>query len=146
MPGRFFLGVGTGENLNEHILGNKWPSIGQRQEMLEEAIEVIRLLWSGGMQTHRGRFYTVENARIYSPPSQLPPIYMAAAGEDSAEVAKRIADSLISVGANAKVVKRFGKSKPRYGQLTVSWAETEESARKTAREWWPTAALSSPLN
>ena len=64
MPGRFFLGVGTGENLNEHIVGHRWPPIGVRQEMLEEAVAVIRQLWQGGYQDHHGRFYTVERARI----------------------------------------------------------------------------------
>ncbi|HYY16184.1 MAG TPA: TIGR03557 family F420-dependent LLM class oxidoreductase, partial [Gammaproteobacteria bacterium] len=65
MPGRFFLGVGTGENLNEHIVGHRWPPYDVRLERLEEAVQVIRLLWQGGVQTHRGHHYTVENARIY---------------------------------------------------------------------------------
>ena len=68
MPGRFALGVGTGENLNEHILGQRWPPHDIRLAMLEEAVEVMRLLWQGGTQTYRGRFYTVENARIYTLP------------------------------------------------------------------------------
>src|SRR3954469_7966676 len=79
MPGRFFLGVGSGENLNEHILGDKWPAPDERLEMLEEAVEVIRLLWEGGYQTHRGKHYTVEQARIYTLPDQLPEICVAAA-------------------------------------------------------------------
>src|SRR3954465_13378228 len=66
MPGRFFLGVGSGENLNEHILGDRWPLPDERLEMLEEAVEVIRLLWQGGEQTHRGRHYTVDHARVYT--------------------------------------------------------------------------------
>src|SRR5512143_669201 len=96
MPGRFFLGVGTGENLNEHILGDKWPPVEIRQEMLTEAVSVIRLLWKGGMQSHRGTYYVVENARIYTLPDKLPDIYVAAAGPKSAEVAGRIGDGLIS--------------------------------------------------
>ena len=72
MPGRFFLGVGTGENLNEHILGDHWPAPDERLEMLEEAVEVIRLLWEGGYQTHRGKHYTVENARLYTLAGRAP--------------------------------------------------------------------------
>src|SRR5438093_3025444 len=79
MPGRFFLGVGSGENLNEHILGDRWPFPDERIEMLEVAIEVIRLLWQGGYQTHRGKHYRVEQARIYTLPDELPPIAVAAA-------------------------------------------------------------------
>jgi coenzyme F420-dependent glucose-6-phosphate dehydrogenase len=78
LPGRFFLGVGTGENLNEHVLGDRWPEGEVRLEMLEEAIEVIRLLWQGGYQSHHGRYYTVEEARIYTLPDEPPPIYLAA--------------------------------------------------------------------
>src|SRR5881227_3193228 len=84
MPGRFFLGVGSGENLNEHILGDRWPFPDERIEMLEEAIEVIRQLWEGGYQTHRGRHYRVEKARIYTLPEELPPIAVAAAGRTAA--------------------------------------------------------------
>ena len=80
LPGRFFLGVGSGEKLNEHIVGEHWPETDVRQEMLAEAIEVIRLLWEGGLKSHRGRYYTVENARIYTLPDELPPIVVAAAG------------------------------------------------------------------
>src|SRR5256714_6535348 len=73
MPGRFFLGVGTGENLNEHIFGDRWPAPDERIEMLEEAIDVIRLLWRGGTQTHRGKHYTVDHACIYTLPDPPPP-------------------------------------------------------------------------
>src|ERR671937_85128 len=72
--GRFFLGVGTGENLNEHILGDRWPGASVRREMLEEAIGVMRLLWKGGLQSHSGRHYTVENARLYTLPRRPPEV------------------------------------------------------------------------
>src|SRR5215210_7442366 len=78
MPGRFFLGVGTGENLNEHVLGDRWPAPDERIEMLEEAVEVIRLLWEGGEQTHRGKHYTVDHCRIYDLPDERPGIFVAA--------------------------------------------------------------------
>src|SRR5438067_7486426 len=107
MPGRFFLGVGTGENLNEHILGAKWPAPDERLEMLEEAVEVIRLLWQGGYQTHRGRHYTVEQARIYTLPEQLPEIAVAAAQPNAAELAGRIGDGFIGVAPERGLIEKF---------------------------------------
>src|SRR5687768_1324613 len=136
MPGRFFLGVGSGENLNEHILGDRWPETDVRLEMLEEAVEVIRLLWQGGVQSHHGKHYTVENARIYTLPEQLPEIMVAASGPKAAELAGRIGDGLITTSPDKKVTQAFdgagGSSKPHYGQMTVCWAADEASAKKTA--------------
>ena len=83
MPGRFFLGVGTGENLNEHIIGERWPAHEVRLDMLEEAVDIIRLLWEGGTQSYYGNFYTVENARIYTLPEELPVIFVAASGTET---------------------------------------------------------------
>jgi G6PDH family F420-dependent oxidoreductase len=149
MPGRFFLGVGTGENLNEHILGDKWPAPDERLEMLAEAVEVIRLLWQGGYQTHRGKHYTVEQAQIYTLPERLPEIAVAAAQPLAAELAGRIGDALINVEPDDEVVQKFdqngGSGKPKYGHLTVCWAESEEEAKKTAFEIWPNAGLEGPL-
>src|SRR5436305_3808926 len=96
MPGRFFLGVGSGENLNEHITGERWPAVDERLDMLEEAIAVMRTLWRGGQQTHRGRYYTVEQARIHTLPDQPPPIMVAAAGERAANLAGALGDGLIA--------------------------------------------------
>jgi F420-dependent oxidoreductase, G6PDH family len=150
MPGRFFLGVGTGENLNEHIFGDRWPAHDERLEMLEEAIEVIRLLWQGGEQTHRGVYYEVENARIYTLPDELPPIMIAASGPKSAEGAGRFGDGIISTAPEKKIIEKFeeagGKGKPRMGQFTVCWAEDEAEARRTAYEWWPNAAIPGELS
>lgn len=149
MPGRFFLGVGTGESLNEHILGDRWPAHDMRQEMLEEAIEIIRTLWQGDTLTYRGGYYTVENARIYTLPDQLPPILMAASGARAAEAAGRLADGFITTTPEADLLKRFeaagGSGKPSYGQLTVCWAQDDASARRTAYEYWPTAAIRGEL-
>jgi coenzyme F420-dependent glucose-6-phosphate dehydrogenase len=149
MPGRFFLGVGTGENLNEHILGDRWPAHDMRQAMLEEAIEIMRILWQGDTLTYRGVYYTVENARIYTLPDQLPPILMAASGPRAAEAAGHIADGLITTAPDGDLLKRFeaagGSGKPSYGQLTVCWAQDEASARRTAYESWPTAAVRGEL-
>src|SRR5215212_5586437 len=149
MPGRFFLGVGTGENLNEHILGDRWPPHQVRLEMLEEAVEVIRLLWQGGSQSHYGKHYTVENARLYTLPDELPRIIVAAAGPKSAEAAGRFGDGLCSTAPEAKVIEEYkaaGGNGPRYGQFTVCWAPTEAEAKRTAREIWPNAALSGELS
>jgi coenzyme F420-dependent glucose-6-phosphate dehydrogenase len=149
MPGRFFLGVGSGENLNEHILGDDWPPPGQRLEMLEEAVDIIRLLWRGGTQSFRGRHYTVDRARIYTLPEQPPPIVVAATGQRAVDLAGRIGDGLIAVGPDAELIRSFekagGEGKPRYGQVHVCWAESEAAARRTTHEWWPNTALKGNL-
>jgi G6PDH family F420-dependent oxidoreductase len=145
MPGRFFLGVGTGENLNEHIYGDRWPSYAVRREMLEEAVAVMRLLWQGGMRSHHGRHYTVEDARVYTLPPEPVHVMVAGAGPHSADLAGRIGDGFVSTAPQKEFVLRFeaagGAGKPRYGQLTVCWAADEASAKRTAREIWPNAAL-----
>ena len=147
--GRFFLGVGTGENLNEHILGDRWPEVDVRIDMLEEAVEVIRQLWKGELTSHHGRYYTVENARIYTLPETLPPIHVTAAGEKAATSAGRIGDGFISTAPQPETLQAFeragGKGKPRYGQLTVCWGDDESQARRTAVEWWPNMAVPGQL-
>jgi coenzyme F420-dependent glucose-6-phosphate dehydrogenase len=149
MPGRFFLGLGTGENLNEHVIGARWPAGDERLEMLAEAIEVIRLLWAGGQQTHRGKHYTVEDARLYTLPDELPPIVVAAAKPGAAELAGRN-DGLVGVAPDAELIERFeaagGTGKPRYGQVTACWGEDEERAKQTAYEIWPNAAIKGELS
>jgi coenzyme F420-dependent glucose-6-phosphate dehydrogenase len=150
MPGRFFLGVGSGERLNEHILGAHWSPPDVRLEMLEEAITVIRQLWQGRVQSHRGRYFTVENGCVYTLPDQLPPILIAASGSRAAELAARMGDGLIGVEPNAELVQRFtaagGMGKPRYGQFKVCWARDTAEARQIAHEWWPNAGLAGALN
>ena len=149
MPGRFFLGVGSGENLNEHILGDHWPPAPVRQDMLAEAIAVIRQLWEGGYQSFDGTYYTVENARIYTLPDEPPGIIMAAAGPAAATIAGEVADGLWTVSPEAELIEKFteaGGSGPRYGQVTVCWAATEDEAKKTAHEWWPNAGIGGELS
>ena len=150
MPGRFFLGVGTGENLNEHILGQRWPPHDIRLAKLEEAVKVIRLLWQGETCTHRGQHYTVENARIYTLPDELPPIMVAASGQHAAEVAGRIGDGLINVAPVEDIVEHFqragGNGKPRYGQLTVCWAQDEASGRRMVHDDWPNSGVQGELS
>jgi G6PDH family F420-dependent oxidoreductase len=150
VPGRFFLGVGTGENLNEHVLGDRWPVGSVRLEMLSEAIDVIRLLWQGGYQSHHGEHYTIEQARLYTLPDELPPLLVAAGKPDAARLAGEKGDGLISTSPDAELVEEFeaagGAGKPRYGQITVCWADDEAEARRTALEWWPNAALPGELS
>jgi coenzyme F420-dependent glucose-6-phosphate dehydrogenase len=150
MPGRFFLGVGSGENLNEHILGDRWPAASERIEMMEEAIDVMRLLWQGGYKSHRGRHYVVDTARIYTLPDEPPPVMVAAAGPLAADVAGRIGDGLVSTAPDREVMESFeasgGAGKPRYGQITVCWAATEENGKATARRIWPNAAITGELS
>src|SRR5437764_7298045 len=107
LDGRFRLGLGSGEALNEHIFGNRWPEADERLEMLEEAIAVIRTLWQGGVQSHRGRHYRVEHARIYDLPDGPPPILASAFGRKSLELAARVADGYVTVGHDAESVRFF---------------------------------------
>ena len=149
MPGRFFFGVGSGENLNEHILGDRWPETEVRLAMLEEAIEVIRKLWEGGVTSHHGRYYTVENARIYTLPDELPPIAVAAAGPKAASLAARVGQGFWGVTPDAELIEQYrkeGGGGSCYGQVTVCWAESEEEAKKTAYEIWPNAGISGSLS
>jgi coenzyme F420-dependent glucose-6-phosphate dehydrogenase len=149
LPGRFTLGVGTGENLNEHIYGNRWPPWDVRAQMLEEAIEIIRALWEGEWVTYRGNHYVLENAKLYTLPDEKPPIAVAAGGPKAAELAGRLGDALIDYTADAQVVKGFqeagGKGKPRYVQLNVCWHEDEAEARRRAHRICPNVALPGEL-
>lgn len=142
---RFCLGVGSGEALNEHILGDVWPDAAERLEMLEEAIEVIRTLWQGGMQSHRGRHYRVENARIYDLPQTLPPILVSGFGPKSIELAGRIGDGFCTVQPDGDAVSRFraagGAGKLVQGGTKVCWGRSEEQARQTAHRLWPNEGL-----
>jgi coenzyme F420-dependent glucose-6-phosphate dehydrogenase len=149
LEGRFFLGVGTGESLNEHILGDPWPSAEQRLEVLEEAIEVMRLLWQGGQHSFYGRHYTVENARIYTLPAERIPVYVAASGDKATELAARVGDGLIGVAPDREATKLFeesgGAGKPKIGEMHVCYAKQESEARRTAVEWWPNIAMGGQL-
>jgi G6PDH family F420-dependent oxidoreductase len=142
---RFFLGVGTGENLNEHIYGDAWPSFAVRAEMLAEAVELIRDLWRGKLMSHRGDYYAVENARIYTLPDAPPPIYVAASGPEAATLAGEIGDGLISTAPKQPLVEAFrsagGEGKAVYGQLTVAWGPDADAAKEYLARQWPTAGI-----
>src|SRR5215217_2491545 len=150
LEGRFFLGVGSGENLNEHVLGDRWPPVRDRLDLLEEAVEIIRELWSGKLVSHRGRRYEVANARLYTTPEEPPPVMVAAGGEAAAELAGRIGDGLVLASPSEDAVSKFaesgGEGKPRYGQCHVCFAESEAEAKKTALEWFPNIALPGELS
>jgi G6PDH family F420-dependent oxidoreductase len=150
LEGRFALGLGSGEALNEHILGNRWPHAEERRAMLEEAVHVIRCLWQGGMQSHRGVHYRVENARIYDLPEETPPILLSGFGPKATKLAARVGDGYCTVGPDAEEVQRF-RAESRTpdpivaGGLKVCWGEDENAARATARRLWPNEALGGEL-
>jgi G6PDH family F420-dependent oxidoreductase len=144
--GRFFLGVGTGEQLNEHVFGARWPAPDERLEMLAEAVEVMRLLWQGGEQTHRGKHYTVDRAEIFDIPDSGIDVYVAAAQEQAAKLAGRIGDGLVSTSPDEDVVKAFGQDKPKLGMMHVAYDTDKEAALKRAHALWPNTSLQGSLS
>jgi coenzyme F420-dependent glucose-6-phosphate dehydrogenase len=149
LPGRFTLGLGTGENLNEHVTGARWPAPDERIEMLEEAIEVIRLLWQGGEQTHRGAHYTVDHATLYTLPDEPIPIAVAASKPLAAELAGRVGAALVTTEPNAETVQQYrdgGGGGPRYGQVRLCWATGEDEARQTVFRLWRHSGLGGTIN
>lgn len=142
---RFFLGVGTGERLNEHVLGDRWPPYDERVSMLEEAVSILRALWRGEMVSHDGEHYTVENAKLYTRPEDPPDVPVAASGTTSATLAGDIGDGLVTTAPDEATADAFQDAHdgdgPRYGQATVCYAESEREGRKTMHEQWPNGAL-----
>ena len=150
LKGRFCLGLGSGEALNEHILGDRWPDADERLEMLEEAVEVIRMLWQGGVQDHRGRHYRVERCQVYDLPDEPPPILISGFGPKAIDLAARIGDGFVTVGPDADAVKRFrdgaGKADALVqGGLKVCWGSDEAKARQTVHRLWPNDGLPGEL-
>jgi G6PDH family F420-dependent oxidoreductase len=149
LEGRFYLGVGSGEALNEHIFGDRWPEADERLEMLEEAVEVIRKLWRGGVQDHRGRHYRLEHCRVYDLPAEPPTIIVSGFGKKSVELAARIGDGYCTVGPDADSVARFREASDNgglvQGGLKVCWGDDEAEARRTVHRLWPNMALPGEL-
>jgi G6PDH family F420-dependent oxidoreductase len=147
--GRFILGVGTGEALNEHVLGDHWPSAGVRQQMLEEAIEVMRALWTDTFVDHHGRYYTVENARIYTRPDGPVPVFVSGFGPRATDLAARVGDGYLSTRPDAELVQRFrsggGANKPAVAGMKGCYASTEEEAVQIAHRQWASSALPGEL-
>jgi G6PDH family F420-dependent oxidoreductase len=149
LEGRFTWGVGSGEALNEHILGDRWPPAEVRLEMLEEAIEVVRGLWAGDSFTHRGKHYTVEDARIFDRPDELPPIVVSAFGDKAVEMAARAGDGLWVTGMPAETIDKYhdeGGAGPIWSQLSLCWDPDLDTAIDRAHEIWPNTALTGQLN
>ena len=157
-PGRFWLGIGSGEALNEHVVGSYWPEVPERIGRMFEAIEIIRKLFSGKDVKHKGEHYRMETMRLWTMPETPPPIYVATAGPITAEKTGRLADGIITVGAPDEklesVFARFEKgareagknpaTMPRILQLHLSWAETDEQALHNAIVEWPNGGMKFP--
>jgi coenzyme F420-dependent glucose-6-phosphate dehydrogenase len=157
-PGRFWLGLGSGEALNEHIVAGYWPEVAERISRMFESIEIIRKLFSGKDVKHAGEFYKMETLRLWTMPAEPPPIYVATAGPVTAEKTGKFCDGLITVGAPEEkiegVFQRFEKGAreagkdpakmPRILQLHLSWAPTDEEAMANAIKEWPNGGMKFP--
>jgi G6PDH family F420-dependent oxidoreductase len=150
LGGRFVLGVGSGEALNEHVTGSRWPSIDVRLEMLEEALSVIRELWSGDFVTRHGPHYDVEHARIYTIPPSPPPIYLSGFGAKAAALAGRIGDGYITTSPDPELIEVFrangGKDKPMQAGYKVCWGMDDDVAVRTAHRLWANSGLPGELS
>ncbi|WP_406104436.1 TIGR03557 family F420-dependent LLM class oxidoreductase [Micromonospora globbae] len=155
--GRFTLGVGAGERLNEHVVGQGFPSVRGRHERLREALEIIRLLWRGGYQSYEGRHLQLEDARVFDLPETLPVIAVAASGPESATMAAELGDGLFATEADPSIVQRYrsaGGQGPRYAEVPLAWASDErqavEAALTTSRwlvtGWKVMSELPNPVN
>jgi G6PDH family F420-dependent oxidoreductase len=148
LDGRFELGVGSGENLNEHIIGGEWLPADLRLEMLEEAVEVMRALWTGEETTHRGKHYRVEDARIYSNPDTAPQVLVSAFGPKSTELAARIGDGYVTTSPDKKLIEKYkshGGKGTINGALKICWGADRDECAKLAHRMWRTSGLPGQL-
>jgi G6PDH family F420-dependent oxidoreductase len=147
--GGFTLGVGTGEALNEHVTGQRWPAPQERLAMLSEAIDVIRELHTGKEVSHRGEHYTVENARLYTVADEPVPIYASGFGPDATKLAAEKGDGFCRVAPDADLVRLYrdsgGGQRPVQGGTKVCWAASEEEGVKTAHRLWRSELLPGQL-
>ncbi|HEX3035848.1 MAG TPA: TIGR03557 family F420-dependent LLM class oxidoreductase [Thermodesulfobacteriota bacterium] len=135
--GRFTLRLGAGEQLNEHVVGRGWPPVYIRHEMLAEAIDIIRLLWQKGMHSYRGRHLTLQDGQVFDLPDQPPLISVAISGPSSAKVAAEKGDGVFASEPDAQLInywQRAGGNGPRYAEVGLCWAPSEDEAIKTAHE------------
>jgi G6PDH family F420-dependent oxidoreductase len=148
LPGRFQFGVGSGEALNEHVLGDPWPSADVRLEMLEEAVEVIRELWSGRQVEHTGPHYRVENARLYTLPDEPPPILVSGFGPKAVDLAARIGDGYVTTMPDGELIGRYrdgGGKGPVQAGTKVCFGPDEQERVQAAHRLWPNEALPGEL-
>jgi len=148
LGGRFRLGVGTGEALNEHVLGDAWPSFDVRMERLEEAVALMRRLWEGDFVTQAGPHFQVENARIYTRPEEEIPVYVSGFGPKATDVAARIGDGYLSTSPDADLVRRFKAAsggKTTQGGAKAAWAPTRDEGIDLAHTLWPHQLLPGEL-
>ena len=147
---RFTLGLGAGERLNEHVVGEGWPGVTERHERLEEAVDIIQGLLTGQMTTFRGEYFRLDHARLFDRPKRKPDVIMAAGGPDAAKLAAQKTDGLIVTEARKDLVQAYvsiGGKGPRYAEVALCCAPTEEQGRKTAHRYfrwslsgWPVLA------
>src|SRR5918993_5786566 len=148
LEGRFFLGVGTGERLNEQAFGERWPSTGERRQWLAEGIEVLRRAFTGDPVTIDDGRWRVDGFQLFDLPASPPPIRVAASGVEAAKLAGELGDGLIAVEADPKVVDTYhgaGGAGPTIGQVHVSLGATLDEARDAAWRWWPNGAIAGPV-
>jgi G6PDH family F420-dependent oxidoreductase len=148
LGGRFALGVGSGEALNEHILGDVWPEADERLEMLEEAIEVMRLLWQGGVQSHRGRHYRVSHARVYDLPDDPPPVLVSGFGPNATKLAARVGDGYCTTSPDEELIGLYrseGGKGPVLAGSKVCFGPDEHEAVRTVHRLWPNIGLPGEL-
>jgi G6PDH family F420-dependent oxidoreductase len=149
LEGRFTFGVGTGEALNEHILGDRWPRPEVRLDMLEEAVEIIRRLWTGETIDYSGAFYEVENAKIFDPPTSPPRIIVSGFGERAVRLAAQIGDGYWGHSPERELLEQYesaGGRGPRYAQVNVCWARSAQEARRTVHRIWPNGGVPGQLS
>ncbi|WP_432929318.1 LLM class F420-dependent oxidoreductase [Microbispora sp. CA-135349] len=138
--GRFTLGVGAGENLNEHVVGHGWPPVNTRHEMFREAIEVVKELFQGGYRNYRGEYFDIDSARLFDLPERPVPIAVAASGDQSVDIAAELGDGLVATDPDGSLVEKFaasgGEGKPVYGQLAVCYDPDKDAAIERAHRLW----------
>ncbi len=148
--GRFRLGLGAGENLNEHVVGRGWPMVQTRHEMLREAVEIIRRLWTGDTVSYRGTHFRVDAARLWDCPAEPPALGVACSGPVSCELAGSAADLMIAIEPDPQLGELFdaagGTGKPRVGQLAVAYDVDGATARKRALEQFRWSATGWAVN
>ncbi|MCW2887061.1 MAG: putative F420-dependent oxidoreductase [Streptosporangiaceae bacterium] len=155
--GRFTLGVGAGERLNEHVVGGGWPSVTVRHEMLREALEIIRLLWSGGYHSYQGKHLALDDARVFDLPPEPPPIVVAGGGERAARIAAELGDGLFATEPRSELNRAYeeaGGTGRKYAEVPLSWAKDEATAVSSAHRlfrfglsgWKVQSELPNPIN